>query len=107
MFCTMSLMDLDRCYRAGYFESILTTFEASFIFLRQLGSSKNWLENRTTIGKFSLPNLVKNTVVSKVSILKMLLSTVSKYRNATVTWFETGNNRQILSTGRGKSISDV
>jgi hypothetical protein len=29
---TVSLTDLDRCYRADYFRLILTTLEANFIF---------------------------------------------------------------------------
>ncbi len=36
-------MDLDPCWRANYFESIFTTFEASFIFWGSRGSSKNRL----------------------------------------------------------------
>ncbi len=41
---TVSSTDLDPCWRANYFESIFTTFEASFIFWGSLGSNKNLLE---------------------------------------------------------------
>jgi hypothetical protein len=41
---TVSFTDSDCCWQADYFESIMTTLEASFIFWCSWGSSKNWLE---------------------------------------------------------------
>jgi hypothetical protein len=39
----ISFTDLDRC-QADYFESLLTSLEASFIFYGSWSSTKNWLE---------------------------------------------------------------
>jgi hypothetical protein len=41
----MSLTDLNQGIEMIIFESIMTTFEPSFIFRGSLGSSKNWLEH--------------------------------------------------------------
>ncbi len=38
---TVCSTDLDRCKRANYLETILTTVESSFIFWDSLGSSEN------------------------------------------------------------------
>ncbi len=46
------------------FESILTTFEASFIFWASWGSIENWLKLKIkpTIGEFSFAKSLKHTV---------------------------------------------
>ncbi len=41
---TVSFTDLDQSSEMIYFESILTTFEESFIFQGSWDGSKNWLE---------------------------------------------------------------
>jgi hypothetical protein len=52
------------------FESTLTTFEASFIFLGSWGSIKN----RTTICRFSFAKSLKHTVdfFTKISVVALV-----------------------------------
>ncbi len=61
---TLSFTNLDRCKRAKYFESILTTLEDSFIFCGSWESSKNWLELKieppTLSNLITLPKSVKH-----------------------------------------------
>jgi len=54
---TVSFTELDRCLWAGYSSSILITFEASYNYKLQ---AKTY--NRSIIGKFSLPKLMKHSV---------------------------------------------
>jgi hypothetical protein len=42
----VSFTDLEQGRLMLIFESVLTTFEASFIFLGSLGSGKSWLEHK-------------------------------------------------------------
>jgi hypothetical protein len=61
----VSFTDLDYCKQSVYFESILTTFEARFIFYGGWGSSKNWLELKIEPPLSNLASLrksVKNNV---------------------------------------------
>ena len=44
---TEFVMDLDLWRKMIIFESILTTFEASFVFSGSWGSIENWLEPKT------------------------------------------------------------
>jgi hypothetical protein len=61
---TVSFKDLDLGSEMIIYESILTTFEVSFIFLRQVEWNEKLAQasNQTTIDRFSLPKLVKHTV---------------------------------------------
>jgi hypothetical protein len=64
----MSFTDLDRC-QADYFESFLTSLEASFIFYGSWSNSKNKLELKTNppSANLALPKLVKHTI-SKIKL---------------------------------------
>ncbi len=62
--CTKCVTDLDKKSKMILFQSILTTFEASVLFLRHLGSGKNWLKpkNQTTNTKFNLSKSLKRSL---------------------------------------------
>ncbi len=71
------------------FESTLTTFEASFIFWRQLGQYQKLAraKNQTTIGRFSFAKSLKHTVgllrlswrYEEVDYLEVLLDSMMQF----------------------------